>query len=320
MNLKISVIIPNYNHGRYLKQRIDSVLNQTFNSLECIILDDSSSDNSKQIIEQYRNHPKVSQIIYNAQNSGSPFKQWQRGIKLAKNDFIWIAESDDWAEPEFLMEAFSRFQEDKELGLVYCNSNMFVDGILTTTLSDVKTGILKNNKWESDYSNDGKSEIADTLSLFCAINNASAVLFKREVLSEASPFDLELKYLGDWYCYLKVASISRISYINKVLNNYRDHSSNVSKVATVNFNHLAEYFYIYDWIFRNTTVKKEKEVLSYFYGFTKHRISILDRVLLRHYLSLYKINRSLFFNMIKFNIRLPIISLLKETKNLLSRK
>jgi glycosyltransferase involved in cell wall biosynthesis len=78
----VSVIIPNYNHSLYLKQRIDSVLNQTFQDFELIILDDCSSDSSKEIIEQYRQNPKVSQIIFNQINSGSVFKQWAEGNHL----------------------------------------------------------------------------------------------------------------------------------------------------------------------------------------------------------------------------------------------
>lgn len=78
--LKVSVIVPNYNHALFLEQRIESILNQTFQDFEVIILDDCSTDNSKKIIEKYRTHPKVSKIIYNDVNSGNTFKQWNTGI------------------------------------------------------------------------------------------------------------------------------------------------------------------------------------------------------------------------------------------------
>jgi glycosyltransferase involved in cell wall biosynthesis len=65
---EVSVIIPNYNHGKYLKQRIDSVLNQTYQHFELIILDDCSTDDSVAIIEAYRGHRKVKKIIYNDKN------------------------------------------------------------------------------------------------------------------------------------------------------------------------------------------------------------------------------------------------------------
>ena len=60
MSPTVSVIIPNYNHAPYLKERIDSVLNQTYQDFEVIILDDCSPDNSVEVIEQYRSNPHVS--------------------------------------------------------------------------------------------------------------------------------------------------------------------------------------------------------------------------------------------------------------------
>lgn len=77
----VSVIVPNYCHAPYLEQRIESILQQTFQDFELILLDDCSTDGSREILERYRNHPKVSGIFYNERNSGSPFKQWKRGCR-----------------------------------------------------------------------------------------------------------------------------------------------------------------------------------------------------------------------------------------------
>ena len=76
----VSVIIPNYNHAKYLEERIDSVLNQSYKDFEVIVLDDYSTDNSKEVINKYAGHPKVSHIILNEENSGSTFKQWHKGF------------------------------------------------------------------------------------------------------------------------------------------------------------------------------------------------------------------------------------------------
>ena len=101
-NSLVSVIIPNYCHAQYLDQRIQSVLEQTYQNFEVIILDDKSTDNSLEVIDKYRSHPKVAKVIINEVNSGSPFKQWERGINEASGDIIWIAESDDYCTPDFL--------------------------------------------------------------------------------------------------------------------------------------------------------------------------------------------------------------------------
>ena len=60
---RVSVIVPNYNHAPYLRQRLDSIFNQTFQDFEVIILDDCSTDNSKEVIEEYRNRSQVSHVV-----------------------------------------------------------------------------------------------------------------------------------------------------------------------------------------------------------------------------------------------------------------
>ena len=85
-NPLVSVIIPNYNHARYLDERIQSVLNQTYQNFEVIILDDKSTDNSVEVINQYKDDLHVSCIIVNEENSGSTFKQWHKGFELAKGE------------------------------------------------------------------------------------------------------------------------------------------------------------------------------------------------------------------------------------------
>src|SRR5258706_9778611 len=117
---KVSVIIPNYNHAPFLKQRIDSVLNQTYLDLEVIILDDRSTDNSGGIIESYRGHPKVVSIVYNEANSGSPFGQWKKGVRLVNGKYIWIAESDDWAEPDLLDKLIALAEGNDNIGIAFC--------------------------------------------------------------------------------------------------------------------------------------------------------------------------------------------------------
>ena len=115
MNPSVSVIIPNYNHAPFLKERIDSVINQHYDNFEVIILDDCSKDNSREVIEQYRNHPKVKHIVYNEANSGSTFIQWHKGFRLAEGEYIWIAESDDVADLDFLAKLTAAINGDKSI-------------------------------------------------------------------------------------------------------------------------------------------------------------------------------------------------------------
>ena len=75
----VSVIIPNYNHAAFLKRRIESILNQSLQDFELIILDDSSWDDSRGIIETYRGNLKISNIVYNDKNIWQHIQPMEKG-------------------------------------------------------------------------------------------------------------------------------------------------------------------------------------------------------------------------------------------------
>src|SRR6516165_4112189 len=83
---KVSVIVPNYNHARFLPQRLDSILGQTFQNFEMILLDDCSTDESRLILDKYRSNPRV-KIEFNPANSGNTFRQWNKGVRLARGEY-----------------------------------------------------------------------------------------------------------------------------------------------------------------------------------------------------------------------------------------
>ena len=245
----VSIIIPNYKHAPFLKQRIDSVLEQTFQDFELIILDDCSLDNSKEIIESYRNHPKVSHIIYNEKNSGSTFDQWRKGVELAVAEWVWIAESDDWAEKTFLQE-MKTFTEKEEVSLAYCES-YFADE------KGEKKGlvnwahIVEPEHWERNFINSGKEEIINYLFYRNTIPNASAALVKRNVLESAlESFPLQFRYAGDWYIWVKCAEVGNIAFLNQPLNYFRQHKQTTrsKKSDSEERKRLKEYFYIINYI------------------------------------------------------------------------
>src|SRR5215467_7397297 len=117
----VSAIVPNYNHAPYLRKRIESILAQTYQDFELILLDDCSTDNSREILASYGNSSKV-RIEFNETNSGTPFKQWNKGVRLARGKYIWIAESDDYADDGFLERLASRLDAEPGAGFAYCRS------------------------------------------------------------------------------------------------------------------------------------------------------------------------------------------------------
>lgn len=220
---KVSVIVPNYNHATYLQQRIDSILNQTYQDFELILLDDCSTDNSREVLNRYRHHPKVAQIIFNETNSGSTFRQWNKGIELATGEYIWIAESDDWAEPEFLTTLLSLFPLYPSVGLAYTTSK-FIDS---------KGNLL----WEKKGSGGnqfytGQEYILRKLLLFNSINNVSMVVFRKSLYEQINhPLYENMIFCGDWLFYVLLCEHTNVIEHQKAYNNYRIHQNNVSTKA-----------------------------------------------------------------------------------------
>jgi len=224
----VSVIIPNYNHERYLKQRIDSVLQQTFEDFEVIILDDKSSDNSKDVIESYRNHYKISHIVYNEQNSGSTFNQWKSGLDLAKGQWIWIAESDDVAEKDFLKNLTEKIELTTTL--IFCTSHIIDENGKSSSYLGSEyfpnPAFFNKLKFLPEKPNQA-SFLAEEMYNFNHIVNASSVLFKKSFAPDLISISNQFKLCGDWIFWIKLIEQGDLLYVNEKLNNFRTHSSTV---------------------------------------------------------------------------------------------
>jgi len=213
--------VPNYNHAKYLDQRLTSVFEQTFKDFEVIILDDCSTDDSVAVIEPYLKDARVSHFIVNQENSGSPFKQWKKGIDLAQGKYIWIAESDDWARVDFLETLLPKLGEGHDFA--YCRSVSYnqEDG---KTDNAFWADDLEPGRWLKDFSNDGLEEIKNYLVYKNTVPNASACLFDKEKVSFSEAV-LSMKFTGDWVFWIDLFAKSSIYFCAKELNTFRYSSS-----------------------------------------------------------------------------------------------
>lgn len=250
MNPKVSVIIPNYNHASFLKQRLDSVFNQTFQDFEVILLDDASTDNSKEILNTYKKHPRVSHFIVNEENSGSPFKQWQKGMALAKGEYIWIAESDDYCERDFLETLLALFIENATV-LVYCASTIINNEGGNAGRHKWADG-LDSKRWTQDFYNTGKEEIQKYMRYRNTITNASAVVFRKSVMRDVA-YPVEMKFCGDWYIWIEVLKQGHLVYTKRQLNYFRRHDLSTKFVKSFHLEkkRFSEYMQI---IIANSTI------------------------------------------------------------------
>jgi glycosyltransferase involved in cell wall biosynthesis len=221
----VSIILPNYNHKVYLQQRIQSILSQTYQNFELIILDDASTDGSKEILEIYRNHPKVSHMVFNTRNSGSAFKQWKKGIGLAKGEWIWIAESDDDCELTLLEVLVSQIETCHNTILSYCQSyEVDESGNIVRDLTS-HTNPLSIDHWKTDYCCSGIEEIKSYLLYRNTIPNASAVLFKKSAYEKSKKVFEDLRLCGDWMLWIQILLQGIIAFHAEPLNYFRSHNN-----------------------------------------------------------------------------------------------
>lgn len=218
----VSVIIPNYNHSLYLQKRIDSVLNQTYQDIEVILLDDCSNDKSRDVIERYRNHPKVSAIIYNEINSASTFRQWKKGISYAKGEYIWIAESDDWASYIFLEELMKHASE--ATSILFCHSQRIWNE--KDEYQHVEGSIIDVKSYN------GTNFVNQRMLKYNSIENASMAIFRKRCVDMAWFDEIQkMRYCGDWMFWVRLSEKGDVVEINEILNYFRQHSQKVTPRA-----------------------------------------------------------------------------------------
>ncbi len=239
----VSVIVPNYCHSKYLDERMHSILSQIYNNYEVIILDDCSPDNgaSKAVIETYRNNPHIAHIIYNEKNSGSTFRQWEKGIQLSKGEYIWIAESDDSCEPTLLEELITPVLSCDNVSISFCRSVTFTSDKLANKIvgpQKLKTGCIHGVKFIHDFMKSGN-----------AIVNASSAIFKKSAFELIGNEYKTYRGAGDRLFWIYLAEKGDVCFVDKPLNYFRQHLKNTTKSCNQSGINQKEDKKILDYIF-----------------------------------------------------------------------
>ena len=215
--MRVSVIVPNYNYARFLEQRLESILNQTYKPYEIIVLDDASTDTSLEVLHRYKD---CIRLVVNDSNSGSPFKQWKKGLKLVSGDLVWVAEADDFASPHFLEEALKPFREDPLCKLSFVRSQLVGP--------DGQVQGIHPNQMEMDQSfmMDGKRFIGRYLARRNAVVNASACVFQRKAALQAAPDYENFGGSGDILFWAEIARQGKVAYSTAQESSFRIHGTN----------------------------------------------------------------------------------------------
>ncbi|WP_340316936.1 glycosyltransferase family 2 protein [Rhizorhabdus argentea] len=231
---KVAVIVPNYNHAPYLAQRIDTILAQRFDDFELIILDDASADDSREVARRYSGDRRV-RFDFSALNSGNPYRQWRRGLDQSTSDYVWIAESDDYAEPTLLEELAAQLDAHPAAGMAVCASDVVDEaGRFLHRFFDTWHGNRFLAPYIPDFGDaplaiEGKVYSRYYMHPWNSIPNASAVLFRRAAFDAIGGPVETLRLCGDWMTYCRMLMEFDIVRIPGRLNHFRSHDGNVRR-------------------------------------------------------------------------------------------
>jgi glycosyltransferase involved in cell wall biosynthesis len=201
-NTLVSVIIPAYNRAAVLPRAINSILAQTYQDFEIIVVDDCSKDNTDEVMRSLRD-PRIRYIKHEKNKGGNAARN--TGIKEAKGELIAFLDSDDeWLKDKLTQQIDLFLRSGRSLGLVYGGQK----------LHNENTGQI------SDFRGEKKGDVLKDLLVRNYIGSLSVVMVRSEYLRQVNGMDETLKSCQDWDLYIRLSRVCQFDYVNDFLINY----------------------------------------------------------------------------------------------------
>jgi glycosyltransferase involved in cell wall biosynthesis len=241
----VSVIVPLYNYERYVIEAIDSILEQTYTNWELIIVDDCSTDNSFNIVDNYISNIKISQniiLIQNEQNKGSSATR-NTGIKQSNGEYILCLDADDYVS-KFFLEEYVKAIIKENADIVYCNAQFFQDS---------------KHKWKAALPTDYSDKI-----LYCNYIIGCS-MFLRKAWEDVGGYNEQQKAYLDWDFWIKynLAGYKKAVRVNKYLWYYRKHGASISDVVSNKDKELkAQIILNHKEVYDNLYIRWAEDILS----------------------------------------------------------
>ncbi len=211
----VSVIIPAWNVAPFIAPAVESVLRQSFQDLEVIVVNDGSPDTAalEAALAPFRHRPGVKYLV---QENQGPSGARNRGLRAATGTFVAFLDADDWWEPRYLDEQLARFTEDATVDVVYCDARLTGESALS------------GRTYMDTTPSDGPVTLASLITLTCNVPTTCAVA-RREAVIGAGLFDASIRRCEDYDLWLRMAARgSRFAYHRHVLAWHRLHASSAA--------------------------------------------------------------------------------------------
>jgi glycosyltransferase involved in cell wall biosynthesis len=198
MPLTLSVVLPNYNHAKFIGRALAALLGQARAADEIIVIDDGSTDDSVAVIERIAATAPAIRLLRNPGNVGV-IPTLQRGLEAARGKYVYFAASDDWIFPGFFALALRRLEVDPDMGL-FCGEAMLIDGASNRPFA-VRPAVRPRLRA-------GRIEAAAVQQLLRSTDNwilTGSAIFRRDCVTWAGGFDARLGSFADGFVARKVA-------------------------------------------------------------------------------------------------------------------
>lgn len=214
--------MPCFNHACYVEGSIKSVLNSTERDLELIVVDDGSTDGSREIIEAARKGDERLRPIYHLTNQGASASR-NDGLKIATGKYIAFCDADDLWLPNKLTVQLETLAPYPEIGATYCDA-LIIDN----------EGKETGKKFSDHFPVPGKGN-GNLFSILCIRNfiNMQSALLRRAAIHTGDYFDPEIRWVEDWWFWVKIAHTNNFLYNPEPLAFYRVHEASSANKQTV---------------------------------------------------------------------------------------
>ena len=194
----VSVIVPAYNYAHFLPEALKSILHQSYDNWECIIVDDGSTDNTQDVLAEFLNVDRRFKYIYQ-ENKGLPAAR-NRGIKEAQGQFFQFLDADDLIESNKLERHATFLKEHAKVDIVYGEARYFATERPHERLFNIYG---ENKPWMPKVSGSGKEVLKALLAINIMV--VSSPLVRKTVFRSCGLFDESLKSHEDWELWLRCA-------------------------------------------------------------------------------------------------------------------
>jgi len=221
---KVSVVVTSYNHAKFLERRMESLVNQTYQNMEILVIDDCSTENNVEILRRYESHPKVKLLL--RQHNGGWVTVTNQGIGLTSGEFILIAQCDDECDPRMIERLVGAMNRHPTAGIAFCRS-LLVDQHNRVLGDDFA---VRERSFRARCADDtllSGAEMIRFLMYSCVIPNMSALLIRRSCIDVVGSLNSAYAVCVDWELFFRIAAQYDVFYIAEPLNSFRQHRSTI---------------------------------------------------------------------------------------------